>query len=112
MAQGIAAIGECMLELSGQSGSTWRMGHGGDTFNTLWALRALSPGHHIDYISAFGDDPLPGPNGPSPTGAPMRLPDGWLTIRPDWQKALKTGRLSIFPESPWQSSTRMPARSC
>jgi 2-dehydro-3-deoxygluconokinase len=58
MAQGIAAIGECMLELSGQSGSTWRMGHAGDTFNTLWTIRALSPGHHIDYVSAFGDDPF------------------------------------------------------
>ena len=34
------------------------VGFAGDTFNTLWALRALSPGHHIDYISAFGDDPF------------------------------------------------------
>ena len=58
MAQGIAAIGECMLELSGQGDNTWRMGHGGDTFNTLWALRALSAGHHVDYVSAFGDDPF------------------------------------------------------
>jgi 2-dehydro-3-deoxygluconokinase len=58
MAQGIAAVGECMLELSGQSGSTWRMGYAGDTFNTLWTIRALSPGHHVDYVSAFGDDPF------------------------------------------------------
>ena len=58
MAQGIAAIGECMLELSGQAGIEWRMGYAGDTFNTLWAIRALSPGHHVDYVSAFGDDPF------------------------------------------------------
>ncbi len=58
MAQGIAAIGECMLELSGQGGNTWHMGYAGDTFNTLWTLRALSAGHHVDYISAFGDDPF------------------------------------------------------
>jgi 2-dehydro-3-deoxygluconokinase len=58
MAQGIAAIGECMLELSGQSGNAWRMGYAGDTFNTLWTLRALSAGHHVDYVSAFGDDPF------------------------------------------------------
>jgi 2-dehydro-3-deoxygluconokinase len=58
MAEGIAAIGECMLELSGQAGSSWRMGYAGDTFNTLWAMRALSPGHHVDYVSAFGDDPF------------------------------------------------------
>jgi 2-dehydro-3-deoxygluconokinase len=58
MAQGIAAIGECMLELSGQSGSAWHLGYAGDTFNTLWTLRALSAGHHVDYVSAFGDDPF------------------------------------------------------
>jgi 2-dehydro-3-deoxygluconokinase len=58
MANGIASIGECMLELSGQSGPIWRMGFAGDTFNTLWALRALSAGHHVDYVSAFGDDPF------------------------------------------------------
>lgn len=56
MADGIVAIGECMLELSGQSGHSWRMGFGGDTFNTLWTIRALSPSHNVDYVSAFGDD--------------------------------------------------------
>ncbi|TIQ55719.1 MAG: sugar kinase, partial [Mesorhizobium sp.] len=39
---GVASIGECMLELSGQAGPNWRMGFAGDTFNTLWALHALS----------------------------------------------------------------------
>lgn len=56
---GVASIGECMLELSGAGGDAWRMGFAGDTFNTLWAIRALSaPGTSIDYVSAFGDDPF------------------------------------------------------
>ncbi|PWJ76963.1 2-keto-3-deoxygluconate kinase [Pseudaminobacter salicylatoxidans] len=58
MADGIAAIGECMIELSGQTGHTWRMGYAGDTFNTLWTIRALSPSHHVDYVTAFGNDPF------------------------------------------------------
>lgn len=59
MSHGIAAIGECMLELSGQVGPVWRMGFAGDTFNTLWAMRALTEEmRHADYISAFGDDPF------------------------------------------------------
>ena len=59
MAHGIAAIGECMVELSSQGGELWRMGYAGDTFNTLWTLRALTePGRRADYISAFGDDPF------------------------------------------------------
>ncbi|WP_157016185.1 sugar kinase [Mesorhizobium xinjiangense] len=56
---GIASIGECMLELSGQDADLWRMGFAGDTFNTLWAMRALSePTVPADYVSAFGDDPF------------------------------------------------------
>ena len=58
MADGIVAIGECMLELSGQISHSWRMGFGGDTFNTLWTIRALSSSHQVDYVSAFGDDPF------------------------------------------------------
>ena len=56
---GIVAIGECMLELSGKGGQDWRMGFAGDTLNTLWALRALTGAEHAaNYISAFGDDPF------------------------------------------------------
>lgn len=55
--QGVAAIGECMIELSGASDSNWRMGFAGDTFNTLWALAALTGGP-ATYVSAFGDDPF------------------------------------------------------
>lgn len=59
MVQAIATIGECMIELSGQDGDRWRMGYAGDTFNTLWTLRALTPDEcRADYVSAFGDDPF------------------------------------------------------
>ncbi|RWM11080.1 sugar kinase [Mesorhizobium sp.] len=57
-ANGVASIGECMLELSGQAGPNWRLGFAGDTFNTLWALHALSPDRPATYVSAFGDDPF------------------------------------------------------
>ncbi|MGE0501856.1 MAG: sugar kinase [Rhizobiaceae bacterium] len=57
MSTGIASVGECMLELSGAGEGQWRMGFAGDTFNTLWALKALS-GRDCDYVSAFGDDPF------------------------------------------------------
>lgn len=57
-ADGVASIGECMLELSGQTGPNWRMGFAGDTFNTLWALHALSGERPATYVSAFGDDPF------------------------------------------------------
>ena len=55
----IASVGECMLELSGTGDGAWRLGYAGDTFNTLWTLRALSPSETpTDYVSAFGDDPF------------------------------------------------------
>ncbi|TCD14991.1 sugar kinase [Oricola cellulosilytica] len=55
----IVSIGECMIELSGKSDDGWRQGFAGDTFNTLWYLRALSsPETSTDYVSAFGDDPF------------------------------------------------------
>ncbi len=56
---GIAAIGECMIELSDQNGPNWRMGFAGDTLNTLWTIRALAdPAVTTNYVSAFGDDPF------------------------------------------------------
>ena len=56
--KGVAAIGECMIELSGHADGYWRLGFAGDTFNTLWALRALSIDRPATYVSAFGDDPF------------------------------------------------------
>ncbi|RCS25353.1 sugar kinase [Phyllobacterium salinisoli] len=56
---GFASIGECMIELSGATGDNWRMGFAGDTFNTIWYVRALAaPDYPVDYVSAFGDDPF------------------------------------------------------
>jgi 2-dehydro-3-deoxygluconokinase len=56
---GFAAIGECMIELSGANGDQWRMGFAGDTLNTTWYVRALTdPGFAVDYVTAFGDDPF------------------------------------------------------
>lgn len=58
-ANGIASVGECMIELSGAGSELWRMGFAGDTFNTLWALKALAGSDRaVDYVSAFGDDPF------------------------------------------------------
>jgi len=59
MSLSVASIGECMLELSGSGGDNWRMGFAGDTFNTLWTMRALlAEPAATDYVSAFGDDPF------------------------------------------------------
>ncbi len=57
----VASIGECMIELSGsgKTDGTWKLGFAGDTFNTVWALRALiEPEARAHYVSAFGDDPF------------------------------------------------------
>lgn len=48
-----------MVELSAGEDDNWRMGFAGDTFNLIWALKALLPeGWTTDFVSAFGDDPL------------------------------------------------------
>lgn len=55
----VACIGECMIELSDNRDGSWKLGFAGDTFNTLWALRALLDGTaSTDYVTAFGDDPF------------------------------------------------------
>ena len=54
----IASIGECMVELSDAGAGLWRSGFAGDTFNTLWSLRAVLPAAGCDFVSAFGDDPF------------------------------------------------------
>lgn len=54
---GFASIGECMIELSGNSGDQWRMGFAGDTLNTAWYMRALTDqSYPVEYVSAFGED--------------------------------------------------------
>lgn len=55
----VAAVGECMIELSADPDGRWHLGYAGDTFNALWTMRALLPsGVTCDYVSAFGDDPF------------------------------------------------------
>jgi len=52
------AIGECMLELSGQKGSLfgqYQLGFGGDTLNAAVYMARL--GANVDYCTALGDDP-------------------------------------------------------
>ena len=146
-AKGIASVGECMIELSGADAGLWRMGFAGDSFNTLWALRALTgEAAPADYVSAFGDDPfsrdqiaffaahgIGTASSPVIAGCPARpLRDhadrrravlhllarrcgraaaGRRSGR-TWRKALKTGRLSIFPESLWQFSSRPRGSAC
>jgi 2-dehydro-3-deoxygluconokinase len=54
----VAAVGECMLELQAR-GEGWHLGYAGDTFNTLWMLRALLPPRaETDFVTAFGEDPF------------------------------------------------------
>ncbi len=58
----VVAIGECMLELSRATapddhrlGAGWRLGLGGDTYNTAIYLRRA--GLPVRYFSALGEDP-------------------------------------------------------
>ena len=54
-----AAIGECMIELSGRGDDFWQMGFAGDTFNTAWYARAILPAQsRVAYVTALGDDPF------------------------------------------------------
>ncbi len=50
----LACIGECMLEFSNQDGETYRLGYGGDVFNT--AVYAVRTGVPCAFLSATGDD--------------------------------------------------------
>ncbi|MEP1471945.1 MAG: sugar kinase [Halieaceae bacterium] len=62
MANSVALIGECMLELSRQpdmrpSGSLpMQLAYGGDTLN--FAVYLARQGTAVDYVTALGDDPL------------------------------------------------------
>ena len=57
----IAAVGECMVELTPAGGGLYRQGFAGDTFNTAWHLRRALPGDWtVSYVSALGDDATSG----------------------------------------------------
>jgi len=52
--QRVAALGECMIELSRRPDGSLSMGFGGDTLNTAVYLARL--GVAVDYVTALGDD--------------------------------------------------------
>lgn len=52
----MAAIGECMVELSPRPGGLFGLGFGGDTLNTAVYLARL--GVDVEYLTALGDDPF------------------------------------------------------
>lgn len=51
----IAAIGECMIELSDLGDGRFSLGFGGDSLNTAVYLARLR--QRVDYVTALGDDP-------------------------------------------------------
>ncbi|MEQ9639996.1 MAG: sugar kinase [Alphaproteobacteria bacterium] len=55
-AKRIAAIGECMVELSQAGSGLLKLGFAGDTSNTAVYLSRLGAGQ-VDYVTALGDDP-------------------------------------------------------
>jgi 2-dehydro-3-deoxygluconokinase len=56
----IAAIGECMAELSHRQENLYAVGYAGDSFNTLWYARAVSDAKKVKtkFVSAVGTDEL------------------------------------------------------
>ncbi|MBX6368917.1 MAG: sugar kinase [Rhodospirillales bacterium] len=56
--QRVAAIGECMIELSERDSGTLALAYGGDTLNTaVYLKRAANARIAVDYVTALGDDP-------------------------------------------------------
>jgi 2-dehydro-3-deoxygluconokinase len=56
----VAAVGECMLELTHRDERTLALGYGGDTLNTALYLARTAAKRDIavDYVTALGDDPM------------------------------------------------------
>ena len=55
----IAAIGECMIEISGMPDGGMTLAYGGDTLNTALYLARLAGDKdpQVDFLTALGDDP-------------------------------------------------------
>ena len=53
----IAAIGECLIELTACSANMMAMNYAGDTYNTSYYLAKLNHHWHIAYVTALGIDP-------------------------------------------------------
>lgn len=59
MTRRVAAIGECMVELSLSVQDTqFNVSFAGDTFNTAWYLHQLQPDWSVDYITKVGRDDI------------------------------------------------------
>ena len=56
--QRVAAIGECMIEITEREGVGLSYGYAGDTLNTaVYLAREFNDcGHKVDYVTAVGDD--------------------------------------------------------
>ncbi|WMT91616.1 sugar kinase [Pelagibacterium sp. H642] len=57
MGKKAVSIGEAMIEMSGGTGGTYRLGFAGDTLNTAYYLKALLDADwSVSYFTAVGDD--------------------------------------------------------
>src|SRR5271168_2479304 len=55
----IAAIGECMVEMSDRGGGMVSLGYAGDTLNSaLYLARLCGDAAQVSYLTAVGVDPL------------------------------------------------------
>lgn len=56
----VAAVGECMIEITERQGAGISYGFAGDTLNTaVYLAREFGDsGHQVDYVTAVGDDPF------------------------------------------------------
>jgi 2-dehydro-3-deoxygluconokinase len=54
----VRALGEAMVELAPQGDGSYRMGHAGDVYNTIWHLAQLLPGRAAGLVSRVGKDSL------------------------------------------------------
>jgi 2-dehydro-3-deoxygluconokinase len=54
----VRAVGEAMVELAPQGDGSYRMGHAGDVYNTVWHLAQLLPGRAAGLVSRVGGDSL------------------------------------------------------
>ncbi len=54
----VGFLGECMIELSGQSFGKMNQSYGGDTLNSAIYLNRLQPNLKAYYLTSFGNNSL------------------------------------------------------
>ena len=54
------SVGECMIEFSRETPSSWRMGYAGDTLNCAWYFHAAAASHgwQTAFLTRLGSDPF------------------------------------------------------